>query len=191
MSNLNPSNWVSLYADYLLQYALFRLNDVSTCEDLVQETFLSALKAQKSFKGDSSEKTWLTAILRNKIIDEYRKKKPNYVSSDADVDDSSYGDYFETSDKGQSHWKSGQVPQLWDLTAEDKWVSKEYVQALRKCIGNLSDKQASLLQEKYFEETPSEKICKDFNLTKSNYWVMLHRINLQLRKCLEVNWFLS
>ena len=62
MHTLNPTNWVTLYADYLLRYAMFRLNDEAQCEDLVQETFLSALKAKDKFKGNSSEKTWLTSI---------------------------------------------------------------------------------------------------------------------------------
>lgn len=66
---MNPGRWVQLYADKLLAFAHYRLSDIALCEDLVQETFLSALKAMPQFKGESSEYTWLVRILRNKITD--------------------------------------------------------------------------------------------------------------------------
>jgi len=71
---LNPHNWVSAHADYLYSFAITRLNDEEQAKDLVQETFLAALQKVNNFEGKSSERTWLTAILKNKIIDVYRKK---------------------------------------------------------------------------------------------------------------------
>jgi len=70
----DPAKWVDLYGNYLFRYAFFRVNNKSTAEDIVQETFLSALKAIDNFKFKSTEKTWLTGILKFKIIDYYRKK---------------------------------------------------------------------------------------------------------------------
>ena len=71
---LNPHQWVISYADYLYAYAIRRINDEELAKDLVQETFLAALEKAATFEGKSSERTWLTAILKNKIIDVYRKK---------------------------------------------------------------------------------------------------------------------
>ncbi|MCC7029482.1 MAG: sigma-70 family RNA polymerase sigma factor [Chitinophagaceae bacterium] len=188
MHELNPTNWVRLYADYLLRYALFRINDTALCEDLVQETFFSALRAKEQFKGNSSEKTWLTSILRNKIIDEYRKKGKMHDSLD---DESFYGQFFEADTEYAGHWKQPQFPQLWDDSVVEKMESREYYAILHQCIGKLPEKSVAILQEKYFEESDSQKICKDFNLSKSNYWTTMHRINLQLRKCIELNWVLK
>jgi len=70
---LSPSEWISNYADALYAYAKPRVNDAQLAEDLVQETFLSAWKARDGFKGEASEKSWLFTILKNKIIDHYRK----------------------------------------------------------------------------------------------------------------------
>ena len=70
---LEPSSWVTSFGDYLFSYALLKVGKREIAEDLVQEAFISAIKAKDTFKGDSSEKTWLTAILNNKIIDHYRK----------------------------------------------------------------------------------------------------------------------
>ena len=72
-NKLNPNKWVERYADFLFNYAFVRLNNKEITKDLVSETFLAGLKAKKSFKGQASERTWLTAILKRKIIDYYRK----------------------------------------------------------------------------------------------------------------------
>src|SRR5688572_20288032 len=76
MSQLDPSRWVDNYTDYLFSYAFFKTGSREEAEDLVQETFLSAYKNKEGFRGQSSEKTWLTSILKNKITDYYRKARP-------------------------------------------------------------------------------------------------------------------
>ena len=70
----NPEKWVDLYGDYLYRYALYRVYEATVAEDLVQETFLAALRSLKNFQYRSSIKTWLTGILKHKIIDHFRKK---------------------------------------------------------------------------------------------------------------------
>src|SRR5215470_3247631 len=69
----DPERWVEEHGDYLFKYALSRLRDPARAEDMVQETFLAALKGGKDFQGRSSEKSWLVGILKNKICDSYRK----------------------------------------------------------------------------------------------------------------------
>lgn len=70
----NPEKWVELYSALLFKHALPRVEDRFVAEDLVQETFLAGLKGIEGFKGESSEKNWLFSILKNKIVDYYRKK---------------------------------------------------------------------------------------------------------------------
>ena len=94
---LNPQKWVSNYADLLYGFAFTRVRSKDLAEDLIQDTFISALKSKDNFKGGSSESTWLISILRNKIIDHYRKSSTkNEVSM---VEDSSF---FEDED---GSWK--------------------------------------------------------------------------------------
>src|SRR5262249_28025845 len=69
----DPERWVEEYGDYLFKFACLRLRDGARAEDLVQETFLAALKGRQSFAGRSSEKSWLVGILKNKIYDHYRQ----------------------------------------------------------------------------------------------------------------------
>lgn len=67
--NIDPGKWVDDHGDYLFRYAFVRLHDECRAEDAVQETLLAALKNLNTFGGRASERTWLTGILRNKIVD--------------------------------------------------------------------------------------------------------------------------
>ena len=67
-----PGDWVEAHGDYLFNFAIGQLRDAGVAEDLVQETFLAALKARDRFTGKSSERTWLIGILRHKIYDHLR-----------------------------------------------------------------------------------------------------------------------
>ena len=69
----DPETWVDEHGDSLFRYALFRIQNGQVAEDLVQKTFLAALRGKDSFAGRSSVRTWLFGILKHKIIDHIRK----------------------------------------------------------------------------------------------------------------------
>src|ERR1700712_5717640 len=98
---LKPQHWVSAHADYLYAFARVRIADEEQAKDLVQETFLAALQRVDKFEGKSSERTWLTAILKNKIIDVYRKKSAVVVSSAITDAEADQRDFFNPED---GHW---------------------------------------------------------------------------------------
>ena len=77
---INADRWVDDYGDSLFHFALARVKDKDIAEDLVQETFLAAVKSQERFQGRSSEKTWLFGILKHKVIDHYRKNKSTILA---------------------------------------------------------------------------------------------------------------
>src|SRR5262245_43042551 len=67
------TRWLEAHADYLFHFAVGQVRDAGVAEDLVQDTFLAALKARNGYAGKSSERTWLTGILRHKIYDHLRR----------------------------------------------------------------------------------------------------------------------
>jgi RNA polymerase sigma-70 factor, ECF subfamily len=69
----NPDRWVDEHGDCLFRYALVRVRHREVAEDLVQETLLSAMRSRERFAGKSSERSWLTGILKHKISDHFRK----------------------------------------------------------------------------------------------------------------------
>ena len=179
------THWVEEYADALFKFARVRVGDRETAKDLVQETFLSALQNIESFRGESSKETWLIAILKNKIIDYYRKKKTaNSVPLIDEEGTSELDKYFDE----EGEWRTSARPISWNANGYQILRSKEFLEILQRCLSKLSDYGRSIFVSKYLDELDSEEICKQLDLTSSNYWVIMHRAKLQIRKCIEKNW---
>ena len=190
---LHPDSWVSNYGDYLFSIALMKTNNTEIAEDLVQDTFLSAIKAAKNFKGESSEKTWLVKILQNKIIDHYRKKDvlKNAATYLNDSDKGFEEHFFAPDDHSEASWTKDALPGYWKSGADASIQQDEFNKVLEFCISKLPSKLLPVFVSKYMEEEETEKICKDYGISPSNYWVILHRAKLLMRKCLEKNWFVG
>lgn len=183
---LNPKNWVKNYSEQLFRFALQRVNDRENAKDIVQETFLAAYKNLENFKGEVSEKNWLFIILKNKIIDYYRKKS-NQLFSELGECEEAFENYFDET----GHWKKEFAPRNWNANYNNPVESKEFFEILDRCLRKLSEITRIVFTLKYLDEKESEEICKELMITSSNYWVMIHRAKLQLRTCIEKNWFVK
>lgn len=179
---ISPNNWVDNYADYLFNYAIARVNNNDIAKDLIQETFLAGLKSAENFEGKSSERTWLVAILKRKIIDYYRKI--NSKKGQAEVKK-----IFYDSGENKGHWVEERVPQLWNVSVEKDIENEELKVQIDICLNKLTEKYAIVFKMKTIQEFETEDICKELDITPSNLWVIVHRARTQLRECLEKNWF--
>lgn len=184
---LQPNQWVNLYADYLYSYAVFKVSDSTLAEDLVQDTFLSAFKNRDGFQGKSSEKTWLSSILNNKIIDYYRSKRHDKLEDYLEETEESFhnGFFIET----KHHWKPDTAPKQWKSSPEEELIGAELSQTLEECMNKMPDKVGQVFKAKFVSDDETDNICKDYGLTSSNYWVIIHRAKLLMRACMEKNWF--
>ena len=182
-SALNPKLWVKNYSDLLYRFAYIRVNNEEAAKDLVQETFFAALRSAENFKGAISEKNWLFTILKNKIIDHYRKKSSSLFSELNELLESA-NHYFDEND----HWKPETEPREWGVNYSAPVETKEFYEILNKCMEKLSEIMRIVFTLKYIDERESGEICKELNITTSNYWVIMHRAKLQLRGCLETKW---
>jgi RNA polymerase sigma-70 factor (ECF subfamily) len=181
----SPEKWVDLYGDYLYRYALFRVNDSAAAEDLVQETFLAALGSVNNFQHRSSVKTWLTGILKHKIIDHFRKKSKEKRLDDTEPNFNDLENFFDQS----GHWKI--KVSKWNVDPQKLYDQKEFAEVFRTCLSELPGRQKSafVLREIVGENT--KDICKILDVSTTNCWVLLHRARMYLRRCLETNWFAS
>lgn len=182
MNQLVPEQWVSNYADELYVYARPRVNTGPIAEDLVQDTFLSAWQARDGFKGDASERTWLFTILKHKIIDHYRKRARE-IDTTPPLNDPTDRFFDE-----EEHWTADDEPGTWNIQTPDPLRSQEFNKVLTSCKDKLQVMQRTAFVLKYMEEMDTADICKEMNISTSNYWVLIHRAKLGLRACLEKNW---
>jgi RNA polymerase sigma-70 factor (TIGR02943 family) len=181
-SLLNPDVWVDQHGDSLFRFAFQRVRDESVAEDLVQETFLAAMRAKDRFKGQSSERTWLFGILKHKIIDHYRRKK--FQRSDMNVED-----FAESMDKFFSENRKWRIqPTNWDINPVEAYEQKEFMDAFYQCLSQMSQRLADAFVHREVDGLSTEEICKLMDITASNCWVMLYRARMLLRHCIETNW---
>jgi RNA polymerase sigma-70 factor (ECF subfamily) len=184
-----PADWVDRHGDVLYRMALLRVGNAQVAEDLVQDTFLAALKTPASFEGRSSERTWLAAILKRKIIDHYRQSWRMVDFPDAGNADL-VPDFF-TEGERKGSWKPESAPSDWGRDPEVSLENKELRSVLVCCINNLPARMAAVFALREMDGWSTDDICKEFSITPSNLWVVLHRARAQLRRCLDVNWFAS
>ncbi|MBS1603580.1 MAG: sigma-70 family RNA polymerase sigma factor [Bacteroidetes bacterium] len=187
---LDPRQWVGLHADYLYSYAIARLDDEEQARDLVQETFLAALERTGQFRGNSSERTWLTSILKHKIIDVYRKRNSGLADrgrlpAQRQADREPEQEFFEA-DNG--HWKEAYAPQALGIENEDPLTNKELTTILQLCLKKLPALWLSVFTMKHMDEAATEMICDQLKLTPGNFWVIIHRAKLNLRACIQKAW---
>lgn len=180
---MNPDTWLKEHGDYLFRYALVRLRDRTNAEDVVQETFLAALKGKEQFRGQASVKTWLVGILKHKIIDHFRKNSREVPVTNLLSADESPEDVFDANGK----WK--EEPGVWRDDPADHLEKKEFWKIFRECLAGLPRRLADLFSLREFEGLKTEEICNQMDLSTTNLNVQLYRARLRLARCLDVNWF--
>lgn len=179
---IDTSLWVDKYSDMLYNYTYTRVNDHEMALDLVQDTFVSALKGLENFQKKSTVKTWLFSILKRKIIDHWRKQESRKTRPmSAMGSDTESGEQRIIEKQNQ-----GRVSEI-----EVNYDNMELKEAITLCIHHLPDKWKGIVIDKLVEERKSEEVCKEHDITASNLWVIVHRAKVQLRDCLQQKWFNS
>ena len=167
---------------YLLRYATLQLRDRSAAEDAVQETLLAALASQAPFEGRSKVRTWLTGILKHKIVDAMRR-----ASKEAPLPEESGGTPdFDALFESDGHWRD--APPAWqnpDAALEEK----RFFAALEVCLARLPAKTAQVFMMREHMGVDTGDICKEIGITPTHCWVLLYRARMALRQCLEETWF--
>lgn len=177
-----PEQWVDLYGNYMYRYALSRVADAETAEDLVQEALVAAIKAFERFQGQSSIKTWLIAILKRKIVDHYRRRSTRQTTDDIEV----IADNIDQAFDETGHWRV--KPNEWAVNPGSAFEQREFMEVLYLCLARLPSRLSEIFMLREFEEMSTDDLCRQLSITAANCWVMLYRARMQLRSCLEEKW---
>lgn len=172
----------------LLRFARLQLRDAGAAEDAVQETLLAALAGSRNFENRSSYKTWLIAILRNKIVDIIRvqsREAPLSALTDDEGEDEALADSLFERD---GHWQPARRPGRW-ADPEASFEQQQFWRVFEACLDHLPAKTARVFMMREILGLETDEICKETGISTSNCWVVLHRARLALRACLESSWF--
>jgi len=167
---------------YLMKVARLELRDEHQAEDCVSDTLTNAYERRETFRGDSSLRTWLTTILKNRCIDHLRKQWREQPLEETPSGEQDFDNLFD--ETGHYAEMPSHVRDPAELCQEDGFLA-----AVQKCIDRLPKRigQVFVLREVFGSETT--ELCKDLGLTASNVWVQLYRARMMLRTCLEKTGF--
>ncbi|MBE0473656.1 MAG: RNA polymerase factor sigma-70 [Rhodoferax sp.] len=171
----------------MVRFATLQLSNSHAAEDAVQEALMGALKNAKSFAGRAALKTWVFAILKNKIADTLRQKQRMVDASSLLREDEEGEDFSELFNK-KGVWQEDEKPASWG-NPQASLHQSQFWKVFEICLEGLPGKQARVFMMKEFVELDSNEICSRVGITTTNLNVMLHRSRLRLRECLENHWF--
>jgi RNA polymerase sigma-70 factor (ECF subfamily) len=184
MTDSDFASRCNTHRGYLLRVAVLQLRDNDLAEDVVQDTLLAALQGATGFSGRSSLKTWLTGILKHKIVDAIRRKsrEPAFASLEEECQLDDFDALFDAT----GHWEN--PPADWG-NPETDLSRQQFFDILQFCLDKLPPNTGRVFMMREVMELTSEEICKELTITSTNLWVILYRARVALRQCLEQNWF--
>jgi RNA polymerase sigma-70 factor (ECF subfamily) len=170
------------HRDALLRYARKQLRNEAWAEDAVSDTLLVAIEKPQGFAGTAQLRTWLTGILKHKVIDQIRKhgREMSLTSEDdeQDIDELLFA--------ADGHWR--EAPQAWG-DPQAQLGQRQFMTVLDACVERLPGLQGQVFMMREWLELETDEICKQLAISSTNLFVLLHRARLKLRDCLQLNWF--
>ena len=185
MTDADFASQLDSHRGYLMRVAQLQLRDKSLAEDVVQETLLAALSGSR-FEGKSSLRTWLTGILKHKIVDVIRRKQREPVAASTLDDECDLEDFDGLFKRFNGAWES--PPADWG-DPEQALSQRQFFDVMEFCLEKLPPNTARVFMMREVMELESAEICKELAITANNLWVILYRARMSLRECLEQNWF--
>jgi RNA polymerase sigma-70 factor (ECF subfamily) len=174
----------------MLKFARLQLRDAAAAEDAVQEALLAAFANAREFAGRSALKTWVFAILRNKIVDHIRQQSRTTNVSSLSSAEQSLDESFEALFKPNAHWSPQSRPRDWG-DPEEAMRQQDFWAVFDACLNHLPPNTARVFMMREFLEFETPEVCQELKITTTNCNVILHRARNALRRCLDGSWFAS
>lgn len=158
-AELYQSTSAKLYA-----VALRILRNRELAEEVVQESYFRIWERARDFNPEiASPITWMAAIVRNRALDEVRRRTARPVADDAELDE------IESDDE---------LP----LATLER---REDVERLMRCLEGLEPERKRMVQLAYLQGMSREALAMKFEKPEGTIKTWLRRSLIQLRGCLE------
>jgi RNA polymerase sigma-70 factor (ECF subfamily) len=169
---------------YLLKVARTLLGDASAAEDVVQETLLAALHGAARFEQRASIRTWLSAILKRKVLDVLRgsQRVPVPLSQLSGADP--VGRLFD------EHGTWRRLPASWE-DPEQAARQSEFLEVFEDCLHKLPRSAARAFLLRAVLDADTDEAVASLGITANHLGVTLYRARMALRECLSQHWFLK
>jgi RNA polymerase sigma-70 factor (ECF subfamily) len=184
--DLLDAGYLSALRKQMVKFAQIHLNDTHQAEDAVQEALTGALVGAQKFSGRAALKTWVFAILKNKVADVLRHKQRMVDASSLckENEEDATNDLFDQ----RGHWLADSRPTAWD-DPEASLEQQQFWFVFEACLDGVPAQQSRVFMMREFMGFETDEICQTVGITSANLFVMLHRARLRLRECLEQRWF--
>ena len=168
----------------LVRFAHLQLRNQALAEDAVQDALLAVLEKPQRFAGQSTLRTYVTGILKFKIIDNLRlcTRERQIEPRDDESEDDAIAALFA------SGGHTIEMPRQWG-DPDQTLQQKDFFRVLEVCLEKLPVKTARIFMMREWLELDTDEICKELAISTSNAWVLLYRARVRLRECLDLNWF--
>ena len=158
-------NWTEMvsHRNYLVRFAQRKLRDPLMAEDAVHDVFEAVLSGRAVFAGRAALRSWLTAVLKNKIVDSVRRNANTDSLDDVDAED------------GAAHAVACTQPRP-DEIAEQQQLLAIALQRIESLPPGLRD----VMRMRVLEERSTDDVCDTLGISEDNLFVRLHRARKQL-----------
>jgi len=147
---------------YLVRFAQRRLHDPMLAEDLVHDVFEAVLSGRALFAGRSALRSWLTGILKHKVVDLVRQRAGT-VSLD------------DEGDENDGPAMPCPLP-LPDERAEQRERLTRTLARIEALPAGLRD----VMHLRVLQDEPTDSVCHALSISEDNLFVRLHRARRQL-----------
>jgi len=187
---LFDADWLEGVRRDMVRFARLQLRDETLAEDVVQEALAAAFDKAREFAGRSAMKTWIFAILKNKIVDQIRVQTRTTNVSALSAAEETMDQTFEPLFKENAHWHPAHRPSTWG-DPEASLRDKHFWAVFDACLTHLPKNTARVFMMREFLDLDTGEVCAAAGISTSNCHVILHRARSALRGCLEKGWFLA
>lgn len=176
----------------LFSFALLQLRDGALADDAVQEALMAVLEQPQRFEGRASLRTYVTGILKFKIIDLLRSasrergRRQEWTSPQDDAAGRSDDEAIDALFLADGHTR--EPPRQWG-DPDSVLEQKDFFRVLETCLEKLPAQTARIFLMREWLELDTDAICRELEVSQANVWVILYRARIRLRECLDLHWF--